>query len=299
MRKTIIPNILFPESETFLQNLYASFILQTDDLIEQFAPNGWQNSSYFQILNKTIEEHYQDYRYIEDNAFLSVETDQEIPGRPGEYYRKMLDKTNYSLDEFIDRRKWFIAEPRQEFIVILACACSFITDFSKRDVYSNKKHLRYQVREVFFNVRSVYEKAGRDFPKEEDYIMYAIKLFFERYQKYDYCLLPFLELFFEQCKKAGWNWMYLNKQISIYPTLITWIRELSEINPVDNYEAYKARSENINLYKEDLGFVDDYIPSVEEMVEREMALGIPETVIAFKNVYGHYPENYPPTFKKH
>lgn len=293
MKKTIIPNVSFYESDMLLRNLHIHFIFRADELVEQFAPEGWQNSPYFQFLNKTIEEHYEDYRYLQENCLLSVESDQEIPGKPGEYYRKLLDKTNYSLDEFIDHQEWFVAEPRQEFFVILVSACSFIINLPKCDAYSSKRDLREQMLSVIITIRSTYEETGKDFSKEEAYIKYAVQLFFKRYEENSYSLLPFLELFFKACKKAGWEWMYLNRRICTYPELIENLDTLSKTDPED-YELYEMRCRIVDFQKQKLGFTDDYIPAEEEMLDREMALGIPETVTAFKNVYGYYPENYPP-----
>ncbi|MBD1421228.1 hypothetical protein [Sphingobacterium chuzhouense] len=297
MKKTIIPNVSFYECTNMLRNIYIHFMLRTDELVEQFAPEGWQNSPYFQFLNKTIEEHYDDYRYLQENCLLIVESDQEIPGKPGDYYRKLLDKTNYSLDEFIDHQEWFVAEPRQEFMVIFACACSFITNLSKCDAYSSSRDLRNQMGDVMIAISSTYEEIDRDFSKEETYIKYAVQLFFKRYEENGYCLLPFLELFFEACKKAGWDWMYLNRRICTYPSLIESLDVLSKTDPED-HEKYEMICATVDYHKQKLGFTDDYIPSKEEMLDRELAFGVPETVTAFKNVYGYYPENYPPKFSR-
>lgn len=296
MKKTIIPDLSFYECSILLNNLYRSFMLHADEHVKQLAPDGWQNSPYFQFLNKTIEEHYEDYRYLQENSLLSIETDQEIPDRAGEYYRQLLDRTDYSLDEFIDNKAWFVADPRQEFIVIFFCASSFITKRPKCDIYRKKRDLLWQINSVIVAISLTYDEIGRDFSKDEAYIEYAVQLFFRRYEEHGYSILPFLELFFKACKKAGWDWMYLNTAICSYPPLMDSLHKLSQVDPED-HEQYRLLCIDINFRKKNLGFVD-YIPTEEEMLDREKAQGVPETVTAFKNVYGYYPEYYPPKFSK-
>jgi hypothetical protein len=260
--------------------LFENFFINTQGLLSEFAPDGWENSPLFLAFHPTPQQCYQEALRFHRNItslFKNKENQQE-PEAP-----KLSDFLNQEPDKEIN--------PIEE-IINLVGLCLW-------DIFSDN-HEVISVNGKVYDTGSfrgsggfIAEYINEHFPELEsryDYLDFYMGTFIVQ-DRAD--LLPVYMWIFKHLRSLECDWIYSFPRIYA----ISFNKEDME-TPSDplEYDPNKALEEEFSK-QEKKAEVDRLQQELEEAYQQEAEEAkykpLPKTVQAYKNVYGRLPKGWP------
>ncbi len=262
----------------FLDRVFPSGLFDTD-LINTLIPDGWESSPYKSVFHPSPEQRYEEFIGMMQNLRKlrgkknSDADDEELP-----------DFEEYCKDLPIKK-----VEPKQEFIELLGL-CLW-------DIFSDNHEVIAPDGRVV-DLGSQRGSAGFI----ADWINAK-----ESLEKYDYMdfymgtrmisnradLSAIYRAIFQRLQEAGADWIYHFPQLYLF-------RPADQGDPhtdIRDYDPAKAAADKIEKQKKEKKF-EEMKEKIQQLNREAMEEAVknepPLIVLAYKDVYGHFPEGWPP-----
>lgn len=254
-------------SRTRCTNLFKKMLADLPGLAKQIAPQGFENSIYHAKYFPTAEQVYHDYRQ----------------SRALSYKDAKRDGTDYLLKDiipFADFLKTFNPAPpdlRRELLDLFIEGMQEI--FNRNALVLDRKHHTYKRRWGLEFEECMYKAVETFFPEYttgEQWEFFSVRTYQFVDMKPVYCYV------FSLLKKEKLDYRYEVVSCKIFNELI------------DTLESFAAENKIKQILR---GDEESDQPQMQLDADRQLLEAIiypPPVVAAYFEVYGHWPENYPP-----
>ncbi len=250
------------------------------ELLQTIAPGGFENSQLFLIFHPTPEQRYNEYCQMEENMERLQKTMKKQTG----------NKPLQSFEEFVENIKDEPVDEQYEIVSIFGDCIWNI--FSNNHTVFNKNSESYDLgswRGTGGFIADVIDKLQLVPDISFDYMDFYMGGIFTK-ERAD--LTPVYEFIFKKLKAKHLDWEYSFPRIG----LVSFNTKKVEKDDIENYnpsEALKKQSEDEPQQKEvdklQQQFDNIYNSEYEEARYKKPS----QEVVAYYNVYGHYPNGHP------